>query len=152
MALHDCYLYSQNRVEEGRMLLTNYRLAYFSSERKKLDIPLGFVERVAVKQDKKSILIEIVLKYSPVWKFSFSNIEMAMMIDGMLNHYIFPQDITDYFAFSYAKYHEHSHKHHYNFEKEYGRIGLLDNPKFKRLENGNGRYCETYPQFVVWLC
>jgi hypothetical protein len=29
----------------------------------------------------------------------------------------------------------------YNFEKEYGRIGLLGNPKFKRLENGNSRYC-----------
>ena len=91
MLLHNCQLYSESRIESGRILLTNYRLAYFSSERKKLDIPLGFVERVGVKQDKKNILIEIVLKYSPVWKFSFSGIEMAMVIDGMLNFYIFPQ-------------------------------------------------------------
>lgn len=133
MVLHNCSLYSENRIEEGRILLTSYRISYFSNERKKLDIPLGFVERVAVKQDKKNILMEIVLKYSPVWKFSFTGIEMAMMIDGMLNFYVFPQDISDHFAFSYAKYRTHQKRCLYSFEQEYERLGFLSNPKFKRL-------------------
>jgi hypothetical protein len=104
VSLSDCELYSENRIENGRMLITNYRLAFFANEKKKLDIPLGFIERVGVKQDKKNnILIEIVLKYSPVWKFNFKKIETEIMIDNSLNKYIFPQDITEYFAFSYAK-------------------------------------------------
>jgi hypothetical protein len=86
------------------MLITNYRLAFFVNEKKKLDIPLGFIERFGVKQDKKSnILIEIVLKYSPVWKFNFKKIEIAIMIDNTLNKYIFSHNLTEYFAFSYAK-------------------------------------------------
>jgi hypothetical protein len=77
------------------MLITNYRLAFFINEKKKLDIPLGFIERVGVKQDKKSnIILEIILKYSPIWKFNFKNIEKAMIIDSMLNLYLFPQEIT----------------------------------------------------------
>jgi hypothetical protein len=57
VSLYDCQLYSENRIEDGRILITNYRLAFFAHEKKKLDIPLGFIERIGVKQDKKSNIL-----------------------------------------------------------------------------------------------
>lgn len=48
-------------------------------------------------------MLELILKYSPIWRFNFANAQAGIMVDNMLNLYIFPTSLTDYFAFSYAK-------------------------------------------------
>lgn len=105
-----------------------------------------------MKQDKKNcILIELILKYSPIWKFNFESTSAGLMVDNMLNLYIFPTDITEYFAFSYAKNKEKrsDYRFRYNFFTEYGRLGFLNNSKFKTIENMNSRYCDSYPSIIV---
>lgn len=97
---------------------------------------------MAAKTDKKSQnILEVILKYTPVWKFSFENQQVTIVFDSMLNPFIFPPSINEYFAFSFAKGKDIKPESAYSFEREYERIGLLNNKKFRRVDNSNGKFC-----------
>ena len=67
-------LIGENKSELGLMLVTNYRLAFFRSKLKKVDLPFGFID--SVKLTDKTGHLSVCLKYHHFWKFKAMDLKM----------------------------------------------------------------------------
>lgn len=59
-------LLSDQKVQAGKLLVTNYRFAFFKNGIKKLDLPFGFVAECKLNEKNQEIIAN--LKYKHFWK------------------------------------------------------------------------------------
>lgn len=77
-------LLSDQRKESGKLLVTNYRFAFFKGRVKKLDLPYGFIAEC--KYTDKNCEIVCRLKYDHFWKLkiveekNFANLKIFLQI------------------------------------------------------------------------
>ena len=115
--LSEVTIQNENCNERGKLLVTNYRFAFFIGTRLKVDVALGYIERVTSRQDRGGVVIEIHLKHSPIWRFRYDNKSEGEGVDNILELYAFPTKVTDFFAFSHYRglVKKPDHVNHYIF-------------------------------------
>lgn len=57
--LHLANVFIQNEScnEKGKLLITNYRFAFFIGSKLKVDVALGYIERISTREDKNSVVL-----------------------------------------------------------------------------------------------
>lgn len=67
--IFESFLIGERKKEKGKILVTNYRIAFFIKSKKKVDVPFGFISHTQFHDKKGELFIH--LKYPQVWKFEF---------------------------------------------------------------------------------
>ena len=109
--------------------MTNYRIAFFKSSKKRIDMPFGFITEL--KFNLKNLEVVCYLKYSQIWKFYINDSAEFKNFNTLSQLYLISDDIRSSFAYNYAlKSPEKNIKLDYDHDKEYARIGLDHFKKF----------------------
>lgn len=127
-----CELVGETKVDQGMMLVTNYRLCFFKKRQKKVDLPFGFIN--TIKTIDKVCQLHVYLKYHHFWKFQASESRKYEQLKIFLQLYLKFDAPRSSFAYNYALKCTHKQEHPF-LTKEFDRIGIDRNPAFTKALN-----------------